>query len=557
MRFFLNKVHILYLKSLVSLNRKKLQLKVNVRDSIEELKRFIDARKEVLGNLGEARNWFEQKTKSIEFLFEYESLRQFIFEQFSELWKKGEKTEDQQIYAIITQVSIANAVLAGLPGKLGFGVFVCIALEFYMAMAIARRIGFRISSDDLWSRFRELSTYGLYFTFVGFIAVYAFKHMFGFVFTLIPGILPQTVITEYIVTTFVGILFWQAFEQTRDSSFFYKKLLKSSYRKTKELLIYQKDSIKSTFSKENLLDAGQKIRAWFTGDFIEQIPRVRGDVFVSISLGSLLQGNYQLLDGPMGKIFLKSIRDRWSELSDASPEKISEFMNNYSSDQIPGVISTIKGKFFENLVEIHENNDGDEWTARLHDDESYTDSDMIITNAVTGETIELSLKATYSGNYVESVLSRYPDTPILTTSEVSEEFQDLENVIASEFSNSEIQVITESNFEELVHNLTPFNRSSVASASVVGIALAAAVTLWPFVMAHMRKRISLEELQRACEKVFPKMGKELAYRITFTLVFGPIYGWYVLASTAMNLTPEPKKDFVPRYLEYNNPKQEK
>ena len=51
MRFFLNKVHILYLKSLVSLNRKKLQLKVDVRDSIEELKRFIDARKEVLGNL--------------------------------------------------------------------------------------------------------------------------------------------------------------------------------------------------------------------------------------------------------------------------------------------------------------------------------------------------------------------------------------------------------------------------------------------------------------------------------------------------------------------------
>ena len=53
------------------------------------------------------------------------------------------------------------------------------------------------------------------------------------------------------------------------------------------------------------------------------------------------------------------------------------------------------------------------------------------------------------------------------------------------------------------------------------------------------------------------MRQELAYRITFTLVYGPIYGWYVLASTAMNLTPEPKKDFVPRYLEYNNPKQGK
>ena len=43
--------------------------------------------------------------------------------------------------------------------------------------------------------------------------------MLGFVFSIIPGVLPQTVIAEYIVTTFVGILFLQAYEQFNDKTF--------------------------------------------------------------------------------------------------------------------------------------------------------------------------------------------------------------------------------------------------------------------------------------------------------------------------------------------------
>ena len=129
---------------------------------------------------------------------------------------------------------------------------------------------------------------------------------------------------------------------------------------------------------------------------------------------------------------------------------------NYSDEQIPGVINTIKGKFFENLSEIHENADGDEWTALLHEDESYPGSDMIITNSETGETMELSLKATSNENYLESALLRYPDVRILSTSEVADEFGDLDRVIASEFSNKEIEEITELNFCELVNRLVPF-----------------------------------------------------------------------------------------------------
>ena len=177
---------------------------------------------------------------------------------------------------------------------------------------------------------------------------------------------------------------------------------------------------------------------------------------------------------------------------------------------------------------------------------------MIMENTETGETIELSLKATENLNYIESSLLKYPEFPILTTSEIPEEYPDLEMVIASDFSHREIKEITESNFEELVDNLTPFSRLSGAAAVSFGVAGATAFSLWPFVVAYKRNKISLEQLKKACEKVFPKAGEELVYRLTLMAVLGPIYGWYVIAKTAMKLTPAPKdspqKDTSVKYL---------
>lgn len=117
MRNSMNRVVIIYLKLLVLINRKKFQLKRNVSEVIKELKNFISTREKLHKDITDAKKWFEGKTRTIEFLFEYEKIREFIFEKFSELWKKGEKTKDQQIYALITQVSIANAFLAAFQGK--------------------------------------------------------------------------------------------------------------------------------------------------------------------------------------------------------------------------------------------------------------------------------------------------------------------------------------------------------------------------------------------------------------------------------------------------------
>jgi len=537
----LDNLEITFLKSKVFLNKRRLELK--------EFYKRINLRKELLFKLDEPKKWFEQNTKSIQFLFENEELRNYIFDKFSVLWEKGEISKDKEIYAIITQVSVANAILAGIPGKLGIGVFVCIALEFYMALAIARRIGFKISEDDseetelkkwIWEKFKSLAPYGLYFSFVGFIAIYAFKHMFSFVFSIVPGpVAFVVVVTEYIITTFVGILFWTAFEQVNDPK--NKKILISSYKKTKDLLIHQKDSIKDTFTRKNIEDTFEKLKAWFTGDFLNDLPKIRGDVFVSASIGFLLVGKHEAFDGPVGQIFIQSIRDRWPKLENASIEEISLFMSSaYEEDQLEGVVNLIKGKLFENLSVAHENADGDEWTAYLHEDEAYPGSDMIMTNSETGETIELSLKATENLNYIESSLLKYPEFPILTTSEIPEEYPNLEMVIASDFSHREIQEITESNFEELVDNLTPLTSLSGASAVSTGVAGAAFVSLWPFVVAYKRKIISKEKLKQACKKIFPEAGEELIKRLVFIAFLGPIYGWYVIAKTAMKLTPKPK-----------------
>ena len=91
------------------------------------------------------------------------------------------------------------------------------------------------------------------------------------------------------------------------------------------------------------------------------------------------------------------------------------------------------------------------------------------------------------------------------------------------------------------NNLSPYSfKLSGPTAVTAGVSVAAIVAIWPFVAAYKRNIISKEKLIQALQKVFPKAGKELFYRVSLMVVFGAIYGWYVIAKTAMKLTPEPK-----------------
>ena len=105
----------------------------------------------------------------------------------------------------------------------------------------------------------------------------------------------------------------------------------------------------------------------------------------------------------------------------------------------------------------------------------------------------------------------------------------------------------------LANNLNQFTKTQGVGSVTTGVGIATAIAVWPYVAAYVRGKISKEKLEIALIKVFPEAGKELAYRIGFIAIFGPIYAWWILAKTAMSLTPSPKDNIGKiRYIMINN-----
>jgi len=491
----------------------------------------------------ESRDWFERNYEHINRLFTAPQMRNFVFEPFGQLWASTDQSTPGKVKATITQIAVANALLAGLPGKMGVGVFVCMALEAYMAICIARHVGLDIKkTSDIW-KYMALGA-GIIITII-----FVFRHLLGIAysaFSIIPFV-PPIVLAELFVTNFVGVMFWVGFENARSTDKF--SVPKGSLKRVsilyRDLLAYQGTALKQTFTVSNITETGQRMWAWLSGNIVstDEMPRLRGDQFTAAAIAFLIMGNHEAFDGPIGQMFIQSIKDRWPDLAESSNEEIGEFMrNSYDSDQLQGVHSTIKGKLFENMVEAHENSDGDKWASALHEDESFPGSDITFHNDETGESIEVSLKATDSGAYIEEALRRYPDIPIMTTNEVAGDFEDFDNVVASSFSNEDMTRITEDNFSDLVSNLRPVEMGDAVAAAGIGGSSAAVMALYPYLIAYLRKKISKAQLGEAAVKVLPKSGRDLALKLSFATVFGPVYAYYVLAKAAMQLTPKANEE---------------
>ena len=476
-----------------------------------------------------ASAWLSQNTERVQALFS-PSIRDFVFEPIRDVFTVSGRDTDSEIRAIITRVAVANAVLAGLPGKMGVGVAVAMALEGWMAYSIAKRIGLKIENTrDIWKYFSL-------FAGVAITIIWIFRVLLGFVFSLVsvlPGLNPL-ILAELIVTNFVGVCFWVGFEQARNNGNFNipKSAALGIARETRALYSFQADILKRNLNPSNLKLVWARLTAWLRGDLPANRPELRGEVFATAAMAYLVAGKVDELQGPLGQEFIRAIQDRYPELSEASLPEIADFMSQYDAAQLAGVINMVKGKLFERLVAKYENGDDDSWTAHLHDDQSYPGSDVIFTNMDTGESIELSLKATGEAGYIESALLKYPDTPIMTTDEVAGLFGDNELVFASGLSNADLTSVTEQNFDTMLERITPIDALSVAT---MGVAAGAMTRLWPFVVAYLRKRISYERLQEACVHVMGDSGKALASRLGYAALFGPLFAWYLLARGTMGI----------------------
>jgi hypothetical protein len=358
---------------------------------------------------------------------------------------------------------------------------------------------------------------------------------FGFsIFSVIPGINPL-ILAELFITNFIGLMFYAAWQEAKLNNSFTvpKRALKSIWDETKSLYTYQTNILKRNLSPSNLKAMGLRLSAWIKGEVPARNDHLRGELFSTLAMGWLLAGQYDRLQGPLGQEFIHSIKDRYPKLEDASLNEISEFMGQYEPDQIIGVINLIKGKLFERIVTNAENDDNDSWQAFMHDDESYPGSDILLTNDETGETVELSLKATENPQYIENALLRYPDLPILTTDEVKEYFEDNPMIMASGYQHSDLHQVTQENFDFMLNKLTPADAIEVAGA---GVAAATIMSLWPFVMAYFQKRINQDQLQQACERVLGDSGVALASRLSYAVILGPVFAWYLLARGVIGIT---------------------
>ena len=171
--------------------------------------------------------------------------------------------------------------------------------------------------------------------------------------------------------------------------------------------------------------------------------RIQDRVYVAAFMAHLITNRFETLDGPIGKLFIQSIRDLYPDLAEASIPEMAEHFRGYTEDQMAGVLSQIKGTLHEHMVVVAENTDGDDWIAFRHADPYHPSTDVIYVNTDTDEMFEVSLKATDNTQYVEHALLRYPDDVILVTQEVAEKFGDDSGVSTSGFNNYDIEEITE------------------------------------------------------------------------------------------------------------------
>ena len=108
-------------------------------------------------------------------------------------------------------------------------------------------------------------------------------------------------------------------------------------------------------------------------------------------------------------------------LQDASLGEIQGYLEGLNDDQIPGLISNVKGILHEMEFVRVENDDGDSVYVTMFEAPNHPDMDVIFTDAVSGETWEAQLKATDNATYVQDWIDTHPDGEILVTTELADE----------------------------------------------------------------------------------------------------------------------------------------
>ena len=176
-------------------------------------------------------------------------ISEFILEPFSGVFKTKSDIVESDVYGVITKVAIINMVLAGIPGRLGIGVFVSIGFEIWMAFKIAQYVGFKeIKSYTDIARYLGLAS-GV------FLLIFeAFKVAIGLAISLISAVWPYSpiIFAELFVTNMFGLIFLFGFQNIMHSKSFNDIKFYQLFSMTKKLTQHQWSLVKNVANKDNL-----------------------------------------------------------------------------------------------------------------------------------------------------------------------------------------------------------------------------------------------------------------------------------------------------------------
>lgn len=186
---------------------------------------------------------------------------------------------------------------------------------------------------------------------------------------------------------------------------------------------------------------------------------------------------------------LAALRRSNSVLENAPLPEIQDYLRGLDDDQVPGLVSNVKGILHEMEFVRVENEDGDSVYASFFDATNHPDTDVQLIDESTGEVWEAQLKATDDATYVTDWINRHPGGEILVTDELADKME----LPASGQSNDELTT----DVEDFVDKMTEaddtdtfwdyFPALSIASISLV---------VWELWQRHQRREIDWPTFKR-------------------------------------------------------------
>lgn len=467
----------------------------------------------------------------------------------------GIKHNEEAAFNYIIMCSIFNAIFVGLPGTIGWGVAVSMAVEFVMAVQIAYMTGL-IEKVSIFN-FKELrkKLFSLLVA-VGFTTVsvlYLFKKGLDLVFNVFSQLVITgfaTATSVFITTVFYGLFIFLAFSELKKlekEKLSYKSIVRITGNTTKYTTKICWSLSKMIFKVPKML---MQIKKNVTDAFNvhnETKKTIRGDLFHVTALAYLLQNKEAAFNGPFGKLWLEAVKfSHPNQLGEnATFQDVTEHLSSYEPEQYPKVLQNIKAKFFE-LAETHyENNDGDEFSTKLIKEQNNPGFDAINENELTGQKLLFNFKFTDDLDYIENHLQKYPDIPVIVPADIYEKLKDNPLVVSGDiqsgnFEEEEITKINKDNFENILKSNEDL--MIVGGVAVGGTTLA--IRLLPFLYAYFRLRISKEQLHKAVTIFFPEVTALTLNRIAMLTLIGPVYGFFMLANLGLKTSTSIFKDDV-------------